>query len=94
MECDDCGGPPAPAAEPLDTTAPAHGKLNRGKTDDCCSPGRLSGNKAENDTDAPDCCRGKVRPCCDAFCLDLLALRECEMSTAAAPTPNVQPNSE
>ncbi|KAJ6166911.1 p-type copper atpase [Penicillium chermesinum] len=60
--------------------------------DDCCSPGRLPGNEAENNTDAPDCCRGKVRPCCDAFCLDLLALRECEMSTAAAPTPNVQPN--
>lgn len=81
-------------AEPLDITAPSQGELTQGELDDCCYPGKCSDNKTENDTDAPDCCRGKVGPCCDTTCLDLLARRECEMSAAAAPGPNCQPNSE
>ncbi|RAL06014.1 cation-transporting P-type ATPase PCA1 [Aspergillus ibericus CBS 121593] len=68
-------------AEPLDNMAPGHGE-----PDDCCSPSKSSDN---NDNDAPDCCRGKVSPCCDTSCIDRLALRACEMS---APGPTGQPN--
>ncbi|OKP06072.1 hypothetical protein PENSUB_6523 [Penicillium subrubescens] len=49
------------------------------KPDACCSPGKCADNKTENHTDAPDCCRGKVSPCCDTSCLDSLALRECSV---------------
>ncbi|CEL11969.1 hypothetical protein ASPCAL15063 [Aspergillus calidoustus] len=77
--------------EPLDTTAPGQGEPTLEKPDDGCSPGKCTDNKTENDTDAPDCCRGKVGPCCDTSCLDRLAMRECEMSAAAAPGPNGQP---
>ena len=81
-------------AEPLDTTALGYGEATQEQPDDCCSPGKSSDNKTENDTDAPDCCRGKVSPCCDTTCLDRLALRACEMSAAIASGPNGQPNSE
>ncbi|KAI3091938.1 hypothetical protein CBS147333_10280 [Penicillium roqueforti] len=77
-------------AEPLDTTAPGQKAPTPEKADDCCSPGKCADNK--NHTDAPDCCRGKVSPCCDTSCLDRLAMRECEMSATAAPGPNSQPN--
>lgn len=81
-------------AKPLDTAAPGHGKPTQEEPDGPCPPGEFSDNKTENVTEAPDCCRGKVRPCCDMSCLDRLAMRECEMSAAAAPDPKSQPNSE
>jgi hypothetical protein len=84
-DCDDAG--------PLDTTASGQNELAPEKPDDC-SPGKYADNKTEDHTDAPDCCRGKVSPCCDTSCLDRLAIRECEMSATAAPGPNSQPNSE
>ena len=80
--------------DPLNTTASCQGEPTKETPDDCCSNGKCSDNKAENDTDAPDCCRDKVSPCCDTSCLDRLAMRECEMSATAAPGPNSQPNSE
>ncbi|KAJ5533140.1 hypothetical protein N7494_009692 [Penicillium frequentans] len=79
-------------AKPLDTTASGQKEPTPEKPDDCCSPGKCADNKTENHTDAPDCCRGKVSPCCDTSCLDRLAMRECEVSATAAPCPNSQPN--
>jgi Cu2+-exporting ATPase len=81
-------------AKPLHTTAPGQAEPTQENLVDCCSPGKCTDNKIKNDTDAPDCCRGKVSPCCDTSCLDRLAMRECEMSAAATPGPNGQPTSE
>jgi Cu2+-exporting ATPase len=81
-------------AEPLDTTASGHKEPIPEKSDDCCSSGKCADNKSKNHTDAPDCCRGKVSPCCDTSCLDRLAMRECDMSATAGPGPNNQPNGE
>jgi len=43
--------------------------------DSCCGP------PAQSDGDktppSPPCCQGKSSPCCDASCLDRLALRAC-----------------
>ncbi|CRG87654.1 Cu2+-exporting ATPase [Talaromyces islandicus] len=75
-------------AEPLNTTAPGHEEPAQEHSDDGCSPGNCSDDKIENDIDAPDCCRGKPRPCCDTSCLDRLAMRECAMSAAATPGLN------
>ena len=75
-------------AEPLDTTASGQKVAPREKQDDCCSPRKCEDNKTENHTNAPDCCHGKVSPCCDTFCLDRLAMRECELSAAAGPGSN------
>ncbi|KXX78600.1 P-type cation-transporting ATPase [Madurella mycetomatis] len=41
---------------------------------DCCSPPKPPPLEAES---VPNCCEGKVAPCCDQSCLDRLALREC-----------------
>ncbi|KAJ5652736.1 hypothetical protein N7507_010162 [Penicillium longicatenatum] len=79
-------------AKPLDTTASGLKEPTPEKPDDCCSPGKCADSKAENPTDAPACCRGKVSPCCDTSCLDRLALRECEVSATAVPGPSSQPN--
>lgn len=81
-------------AEPLETKDPGPGEPNQEKSDDCCSSGKCADDKAEDDSDAPDCCRGKVGPCCDTSCLDRLAMRECEMSAVAAPGANAQTKSE
>ncbi|KAJ5152615.1 uncharacterized protein N7482_009093, partial [Penicillium canariense] len=78
-------------AQPLDTI-PGRNTPTPEKPDDCCSSGKCADNKTENHTDAPDCCRGKVSPCCDTSCLDRLAMRECEMNATAAPGPNSPPN--
>ncbi|KAJ5972210.1 Cu2+-exporting ATPase [Penicillium vulpinum] len=67
-------------SKPPDTTAPTHGEPTQEKSNISCFPGECVGNRTENDTDAPDCCRGKVGPCCDMSCLDRLAMRECETS--------------
>ena len=67
-------------AEPLETEDPGQKKSNDEKpADSCCAAGECTDNEVENDTNVPDCCRGKVK-CCDASCLDRLAMRECEMS--------------
>ncbi|RTE82670.1 hypothetical protein BHE90_002828 [Fusarium euwallaceae] len=52
------------------------------ETDDCCASGSCVDEKSKDDSDAPDCCRGKISPCCDASCLDRIAMRECKMSAA------------
>lgn len=80
--------------EPLDTTASGQKEHTPEKLDGCCSPGKCADNKTENHIDVPDCCRGKVNPCCDTSCLDRLAIRECEMSGTAASGPKGQQNSE
>lgn len=49
---------------------------------DCCSsPRQPSLPLTPDDTDRPDCCRGKSSPCCDDACLDRLALRECDATS-------------
>ncbi|KAJ5993332.1 hypothetical protein N7451_009056 [Penicillium sp. IBT 35674x] len=78
-------------ADPLHSIAPSQGEPAQENMDDCCSPDKCTDDKIKNDTDAPDCCRGKASPCCDTSCLDRLAMRECEMSAAAPPVPNGQP---
>ncbi|KAI8723263.1 HMA domain-containing protein [Fusarium sp. LHS14.1] len=52
------------------------------EADDCCTSGSCADEKPKDDSDAPDCCRGKISPCCDASCLDRIAMRECKMSAA------------
>ncbi|KYG49923.1 hypothetical protein M433DRAFT_149482 [Acidomyces richmondensis BFW] len=61
------------------TPAPGQKTPTPENPDDCCSPSKYADNITENHTDLPDCCRGKASPCCDTFCLDRLAMRECEM---------------
>ncbi|KAH7316790.1 p-type copper atpase [Stachybotrys elegans] len=75
--------------DPLETKDPGQGELNLENPDDCCSR-KCADNKAKDDTDAPDCCRGKVGPCCDTSCLDRLAMRKCERSAVATPGANAQ----
>ncbi|CEL11725.1 hypothetical protein ASPCAL14822 [Aspergillus calidoustus] len=77
-------------AEPLNTTAPGQGEPTLENLDDGCPAGELMDNEL-NDTNTPDCCRGKADPCCDTSCLDRLALRECEMSAGAVHDTNSQP---
>jgi Cu2+-exporting ATPase len=52
------------------------------EADDCCASGSCADENPNDDSDTPDCCRGKISPCCDASCLDRIAMRECEMSAA------------
>lgn len=80
--------------ETLDTKSPGQGERTQGTSDDCCSSGKCVDDKTEHDTDAPDCCRGKVSPCCDTSCLDRLAMRECEMNAATVLGLDTQPNGE
>ena len=88
--CDSGGGD----GERFETKERGQGEPNQEKSDDCCPAGECSEDEAENDTDASDCCRGKVGPCCDTSCLDRLAMRECEMSAVAAPGGDAQAQSE
>ncbi|KXL45213.1 hypothetical protein M433DRAFT_58219 [Acidomyces richmondensis BFW] len=74
------------------TPAPGQKTPTPENPDCCCTPGKCADNITENHTDAPDCCRGKVSPCCDTSCLDRLAMRECELSAMAAPGLNSQLN--
>ncbi|KAF4969606.1 hypothetical protein FSARC_3185 [Fusarium sarcochroum] len=67
------------AAADLKDEVPA----NREQIDDCCTSGGCEDDKDGDDDDAPECCRGKSTPCCNASCLDRLAIRECEMSAAS-----------
>jgi hypothetical protein len=77
-----CGGQSVETrdAEPSIQKEPNEEKIE----DDCCSAGKCVDDVAEEDSDAPDCCRGKANPCCDTSCLDRLALRECGMSAATS----------
>ncbi|CAH0055109.1 unnamed protein product [Clonostachys solani] len=68
------------AAEPPIQKVPDEEKIE----DDCCGAGKCANDVAKEDSDAPDCCRGKANPCCDTSCLDRLALRECGMSAAGS----------
>jgi Cu2+-exporting ATPase len=79
---------------PLDITASDSKMAILEKPGDCYSPDKCADNKTEHHTNTPDCCRCKVNPCCDATCLDRLAMRECEMSAMAIPGLNGQPKSE
>jgi len=74
--------------EALDTETPRQREPAHEQPNECCSSDKCADDKVEDDTDEPICCRGKVGPCCDTSCLDRLAMRECEMSTVAAPNPN------
>ncbi|CAG7926304.1 unnamed protein product [Penicillium olsonii] len=74
--CDDSISRDDKAANPKDTSP--------NKSETCCTTGKCAEVSPEDQTDAPDCCRGKVGPCCDTSCLDRLALREC--SKHAAPS--------
>jgi heavy metal translocating P-type ATPase len=77
-------------AEPLETEDPGQGEPNQERADDCCSSGKCGDRRPKDDDDAPECCRGKLGPCCDTSCLDRLAMRECEMSAVAASGENAQ----
>ncbi|KAH6897457.1 copper-translocating P-type ATPase [Thelonectria olida] len=59
--------------------------------DDCCASDLESSDDAcksdccseklpleEDITPKPDCCAGKIAPCCSTSCIDRIALRECE----------------
>ncbi|KAH7030720.1 p-type copper atpase [Microdochium trichocladiopsis] len=76
--------------EPLDTNAPDQKETPDERPYDCRSSGVTADEKDDHATDAPDCCRGKAAPCCDTSCIDRLAVRECELSAAAGPLPNIQ----
>ncbi|KAF5605218.1 Cu2+-exporting ATPase [Fusarium subglutinans] len=55
---------------------------NRERLDDCCASGSC---EEPNKDDAPECCRGKTSPCCNASCIDRIAIRECELSASQKP---------
>ncbi|KAK5998960.1 P-type cation-transporting ATPase [Cladobotryum mycophilum] len=55
-----------------------------------CSETALQGGDSNiDDSDVPDCCRGKVAPCCDDACLVRLAIRECDAESAASAAATV-----
>jgi Cu2+-exporting ATPase len=81
-------------AKPLETKDPGQGEPNKEELDDCCSSGKCADDKAKDDTDKPDCCRGKVGPCCNTSCLDRLAMRECEVNAVASSGANAQTKSQ
>ncbi|KLO97934.1 probable P-type ATPase [Fusarium fujikuroi] len=55
---------------------------NKEQDDDCCASGSC---EEPNKDDAPECCRGKTSPCCNASCIDRIAIRECELSASHKP---------
>ncbi|CAG8425578.1 unnamed protein product [Penicillium salamii] len=73
-----------------DPKSPGDGTLNSQdslplKPTGCCTTGKCEDTGKNDQSDAPDCCRDKVGPCCDTSCLDRLALRECSKN---AVTPS------
>jgi Cu2+-exporting ATPase len=56
------------------------GRATDEKTGSCCASDGCEDGKNNSGDDAPDCCRGKMSPCCNAACIDRLAIRECKMS--------------
>lgn len=83
-------------AEPSDTTNSGQKESALEELDDCCSPvdGKCEESQTEKDDDAPECCKGKVGPCCDTSCLDRLATRECELSATTALGLNSESNTK
>ncbi|CAG8922840.1 unnamed protein product [Penicillium salamii] len=60
----------------------------------CCTTGKCEDTGKNDQSDAPDCCRDKVGPCCDTSCLDRLALRECSKNAVNPSSSGVcQPTS-
>ncbi|KAF4501382.1 Cu2+-exporting ATPase [Fusarium agapanthi] len=55
---------------------------NKERLDDCCASGSC---EEPNKDGAPECCRGKTNPCCNASCIDRIAIRECELSASHKP---------
>ncbi|KAF5534222.1 Cu2+-exporting ATPase [Fusarium mexicanum] len=55
---------------------------NKERLDNCCTSGSC---EEPNKDDAPECCRGKTSPCCNASCIDRIAIRECELSASHKP---------
>ncbi|KAF5580333.1 Cu2+-exporting ATPase [Fusarium pseudocircinatum] len=55
---------------------------NKERDDDCCASGSC---EEPNKDDAPECCRGKTSSCCNASCIDRIAMRECELSASHKP---------
>ncbi|KAF5677057.1 Cu2+-exporting ATPase [Fusarium denticulatum] len=55
---------------------------NKERDDDCCASGSC---EEPNKDDTPECCRGKISPCCNASCIDRIAVRECELSASHKP---------
>ncbi|KAF5598202.1 Cu2+-exporting ATPase [Fusarium pseudoanthophilum] len=96
MGCD-CCGPPASAAESVTAETPPPSDIgsckdaccdggvkeeepaNKERDDVCCASGSC---EEPNKDDAPECCRGKTSPCCNASCIDRIAIRECELSAS------------
>ncbi|CZS74175.1 unnamed protein product [Fusarium graminearum] len=61
--------------------------LNEQANDCCASTDCKDGkNSSDDHDDTPDCCRGKTSPCCNAACIDRLAVRDCKMSSATKET--------
>ncbi|KAF4959629.1 hypothetical protein FGADI_1552 [Fusarium gaditjirri] len=56
--------------------------VNNEQADDCCASGSC---EMQDKDDAPECCRGKTSPCCNASCIDRIAIRECELSASHKP---------
>ncbi|KAM0232371.1 hypothetical protein ACHAPO_007859 [Fusarium lateritium] len=48
---------------------------------DCYASENCEDDKNDRNEGAPDCCRGKTSPCCNAACIDRLAMRDCRMSS-------------
>ncbi|KAF5252122.1 hypothetical protein FANTH_2870 [Fusarium anthophilum] len=55
---------------------------NKERLGDCCASGSC---EEPNKDDAPECCRGKTSPCCNASCIGRIAIRECELSASHNP---------
>ncbi|KAF5023697.1 hypothetical protein F66182_4263 [Fusarium sp. NRRL 66182] len=72
--------PPSDAASCKDSCCDDSGVgcANKAQADDCCGSGSCEKDKQQEKDDAPDCCRGKVTPCCNTACIDRLAIRECK----------------
>lgn len=85
-----CDG--ANAEQPFNETTPGQEMPNQERSDGLYPPGKGTDHETEDDIDVPDCCRGKVRPCCDTSCLDRLAMRASAMSANSDSTG--QPNGE
>lgn len=88
--CQDVCRPLKPTSEGDYTKGCGGGKMETSLMDapDCCaSKPTKSGCKRgccselappKEDLKTPSCCNGKPSPCCDASCLDRIALRECD----------------
>lgn len=79
----------------LPDEAQSHAGVQAVNLDDCCSAGSRKDTAPKDQADAPDCCRDKVGPCCDASCIDRLAMRECSINSAASSSdPGRKSNGE